>query len=453
MDDSGENIRNGIKILVVGADLTFNKGGPAIFSGCLVSLRAADPQAKITFLSTAGNRDLVMAEKFGVDILGVSLKKMLFFIIPRLATWHVIRRFRIKWSKLLQDPVIREIMESDIYLDITGINFTDHMKWRSWFKQTMRLLPGIFSGCVAIKYPHATGPFRKWMNRRLAKYCLKHVRLAIARGDHSKKFLDELGIPSQIEMRADTAFLMPAADSGRIREILSREYPSQIRGPLIGISPSNAMHYKMSQRGFSENRYEQLLAALIDFIIEKTGGNILLVPHSSVPTKCEVSQDISDEDDGRSEDRQLWGLSILSEDDAWVSRRIRRQTKDAPRVHVLSSDYSPEELKGIIGECECFVASRFHSMVAALGMQVPTMVIGWSHKYAEVLDMFGQKDFCCTDDEITLDTLTSMFSKLWQKRKIVREELAQALPKVNASAMSCGQLILDLYEKEESERN
>lgn len=57
-------------------------------------------------------------------------------------------------------------------------------------------------------------------------------------------------------------------------------------------------------------------------------------------------------------------------------------------IPVVSSD-CPMELKAIIGRSEVVVASRFHALVAAYSQCIPSIAIGWSHKYQCLLEDFG----------------------------------------------------------------
>ncbi|MDW8078402.1 MAG: polysaccharide pyruvyl transferase family protein [Thermoguttaceae bacterium] len=49
----------------------------------------------------------------------------------------------------------------------------------------------------------------------------------------------------------------------------------------------------------------------------------------------------------------------------------------------------PVRLKGILAQAYAVVSSRFHALVGALSQAVPAFAIGWSHKYARLMDEFG----------------------------------------------------------------
>ena len=44
------------------------------------------------------------------------------------------------------------------------------------------------------------------------------------------------------------------------------------------------------------------------------------------------------------------------------------------------------------GDRPQIVTSRFHAMISALVERTPLLVVGWSHKYGEVLAQFGLVD-------------------------------------------------------------
>src|SRR5262249_33913841 len=50
---------------------------------------------------------------------------------------------------------------------------------------------------------------------------------------------------------------------------------------------------------------------------------------------------------------------------------------------------SPSKLKGILGTARVIIGSRFHALVGALSQAVPSVAVGWSHKYEMLLSDYG----------------------------------------------------------------
>jgi len=69
-----------------------------------------------------------------------------------------------------------------------------------------------------------------------------------------------------------------------------------------------------------------------------------------------------------------------------IVRRARSE-----KVSVLESE-DPLELKGVIGKSWMLVGSRYHSLVAAFSNAVPSICMGWAHKYDMLYRDFGFED-------------------------------------------------------------
>ncbi len=54
---------------------------------------------------------------------------------------------------------------------------------------------------------------------------------------------------------------------------------------------------------------------------------------------------------------------------------------------------SPLQLKATLGGAHLVVTSRFHAAVGALSSDVPTIVLGWAHKYDALMEDFGTPDY------------------------------------------------------------
>jgi polysaccharide pyruvyl transferase WcaK-like protein len=53
---------------------------------------------------------------------------------------------------------------------------------------------------------------------------------------------------------------------------------------------------------------------------------------------------------------------------------------------LIADTEDPVLLRAIIAQANVFIGCRFHSVVAALSCGVPTLTIGWSHKYSEMAE-------------------------------------------------------------------
>ena len=97
----------------------------------------------------------------------------------------------------------------------------------------------------------------------------------------------------------------------------------------------------------------------------------------------------------------------------------------------IDEDLSAGELRHLIGLGEVLVTSRFHAMISGLSTCTPTVVVGWSHKYREVLDDFGLARYGM--DSSTLSNPIEIVEQVQQCRAngpIIEMQIREALPAV-----------------------
>jgi polysaccharide pyruvyl transferase WcaK-like protein len=89
----------------------------------------------------------------------------------------------------------------------------------------------------------------------------------------------------------------------------------------------------------------------------------------------------------------------------------------------------PYALKEVIGQSDAVIGSRYHSLVAAFSQGVPSLALGWSHKYASLYADFGLEDFCLGHEASAAD-LGSKLDELLDPRRaaemsaLIRTKLA-----------------------------
>ena len=97
-------------------------------------------------------------------------------------------------------------------------------------------------------------------------------------------------------------------------------------------------------------------------------------------------------------------------------------------------DVNAAGIKRVIGCTDIVLVSRFHAMVGALSLGVPAVVLGWSHKYVEVMARFGLENCVMDYQELDAAQLQLAVKTVFGRRQLVRETILQGLPEVQASA-------------------
>jgi polysaccharide pyruvyl transferase WcaK-like protein len=146
----------------------------------------------------------------------------------------------------------------------------------------------------------------------------------------------------------------------------------------------------------AHNNYIRLLAGIVDHLVENYGARPVFICHEIY------------------EERK---------DDAWVARQVIAASSHADTITVVSGNNSAETLKKMIGELDFLVASRFHSLVAALSLAVPSIAIAWAHKYHELFAEAGLEGFVFDAEELELERFIPMFAMAWDQREATRVQL------------------------------
>jgi len=116
----------------------------------------------------------------------------------------------------------------------------------------------------------------------------------------------------------------------------------------------------------------------------------------------------------------------------------------------LTENYSPQQTKSMIGTLDMFIATRLHSGVFALSMNIPTLVIGFEQKSWGFMEMFGLQDYVLDINTITAEQIVSSFNKLLKVRNEVIQRIKEKLPTVKNKAEQNGELIEKLLNENDT---
>ncbi len=263
-------------------------------------------------------------------------------------------------------------------------------------------------GTAVVKCAQAMGPFRERANRSAATTLLPRMATIVSRGAVTHGYLMDLGLEN-VAAGADLAFTLEITnrDVEAARRMVDESFFDS--GDVSGSRPSAVLRKSAEARG---EDYVAEVAGLIDHITEDLDRPVFLVAHSARANT----------------DKQ-------HNNDLPLCREIYARVSRPDRVLFVDEELGSQALRHLIGRCDVFVTSRFHAMVSSLAMGVPTLVIGWSHKYGEVLDMFDLAEWALKHEDATDEGVRERLADLISQREQVRGQIDEALPDVRAKAL------------------
>jgi polysaccharide pyruvyl transferase WcaK-like protein len=117
--------------------------------------------------------------------------------------------------------------------------------------------------------------------------------------------------------------------------------------------------------------------------------------------------------------------------DGPVCQQVAAAVSDDAMVVGIDADLSAGELRHLIGMGQVLVTSRFHAMISGLSTCTPTVVVGWSHKYREVLDDFGLAEFGMDSTALSHpEEIVQQVQRCIDNRVIIEAQIREALPAV-----------------------
>jgi len=404
------------RIALLGATLTGNRGAESMLRAAVQRIPEIVPGAEFTLLSLVPAEDTAENRDPQLRIAPFAPGHMLALALPLALLAGALARLGLPHRFLLATRALRAIDDADLVVDLSGISFVDGRGPILVYNVLVVLLPALLRTPL-LKYSQALGPFHEPLNAWCARRLLPRTAAIAARGRISRAHLAELDLgATRVETCADAAFAMRVDDRARERVAPLCTHPGFQR-PVVCVSASSVVHGLCEKRGID---YPHQLAAFIRWLIDERDYGVCLLAHSARP----------DHRSPRNNDLPVCGT---------IHRIVGREACIFPQ-----ESYDAQALRALIGECRFLVASRFHAMVSGLATGVPTALVGWSHKYREVLADFGLEDYAIDHASLSEGALRELFARLERDEAEIRERIRRHLPGVMESSLGNARLAAEL---------
>lgn len=396
-------------ILIIQHYTLANRGDYAILKGMLVAIKHELCDISISSLSLTPELDSSLEgevnflptippsiNSFGEAIISIytSLAFILVAFFRRLFGMTLVflipRGYRGVMETFLDaDAVIGRSIDqlSDIFGSL--------VLWRSFYQICL----GIILRKPMMLYAQTIGPIRGSLlgklNRAILVFLLKKVQIITLREPVSKRFLKSLGIDNTI-LTADPSFLLDPSSSSLIRNLLLKHGVGCDKAPLVCIVPRHVTKVMINRY----NQFLDILGQIADYLIQKHGYFIILVPQS-------YKKDY--------------------DNDFVAMKRLYKKIRNNDSVLVLLEVLNPSELKGIIKAADIVISSRALSTNFAISVATPVIGIDYAlGKIEGFLEMAGMREYNCSWDNLSYNMLREKVEHLIKNQEQIKEKLTSA---------------------------
>lgn len=423
-------MRRILKVLFINTTCSWNKGSVAHVISTSQALKKLIHNSNFTLISYCPELDSKECTRYGIRVVGYPPKtqhRLLYFLYRLLVSlllsllWRMMKAAKMNLQTILNERYLTEYRRADIVIDLSGDSFSDSKRGYS-ILNAIGMMIAILLKKPLVLYSQSIGPFG-YLTMPVARFCLNRADLIIVREALTEHYLKSIGVNKKvpIHVAADCAFLLEPTPKERLHEIMILEgIRKEEENLLVGLSVSE-LEKKASKNNNQCNTYIRLMAQVINYLVLEMNAKVIFVPHVMFPLK--------------------WG-----DDDRSIAREIVQALKTRRKCLLIEHEYTPNELKGIIGQCDLFIGSRMHANIAALSMHVPTIAIGWSYKYYGIMQRLGLEEYVCDFSTVTFEELRVKINKIWSKRNEIQKQLIFKTMEEEKSALYAITLVRDLIK-------
>lgn len=401
---------------IIGGTITGNRGAESMLVTTIGYLKEKYPDADFKVFTYYPTTDRTLVNDPRIQIMSSKPQALVTRYFPFAFLYGLFSHIGIHiWTP----SAVKRLRQCSVLYDIGGITFAE--RGATLLFNIFTIWPAMLLGIPVIKLSQAMGPFKSFANRNAAKIFLNRCKKLYARGEITAEHLKTLKLKKpEIHLAADIAFAyrpefsLSVENPEKVKELADRLADlRKEKKTVIVFSPSSVVLKKLGSPA-----YEQLI---IDAIKKTDRPDIhyVFLPNSN---------------------RE--GVEKTSNNDIIVcqmTRTLAETQMDADlksRIDWIDWGLNTQGIRELLQHANLVITSRFHCMVSSLAVGVPVYVIGWSHKYQEVLRMFELEENAIDFSRADADTLATEIKRHLEQQEITRQKIQQHLPEVKASSAS-----------------
>lgn len=292
--------------------------------------------------------------------------------------------------------LLNNLKSADLLFNVGGGNLNSVFRSEFHAKCLTYLICRIFR-CPIILSGQTIGPFNNWVDKKLARFTLNKVEVITLRDTSSKNVLKDIGVVKPIiKETADDAMLLPCATHEETKTVFLNEKIDEDQHPLIGINMLGLGYFSDTKL----NKAKQILAQVADYLISKYNARIVFIP-----TQYKYA------------------------DDGIIMSNLIELMEHKEKARIIMNEYDDKTLKGIIGKMDLVIGLRYHFIVFATTMCVPSIGIYldqyYSMKIRGILELMGQGKYACDIDKTSASEIIELVEDALRNKDEIKKRLEE----------------------------
>lgn len=134
------------------------------------------------------------------------------------------------------------------------------------------------------------------------------------------------------------------------------------------------------------------------------------------------------------------------DDDSIIAYEIKESLPEKYRNNFIinKTDWSPVEIKSLIGNFDMFIGTRMHSNIFATSMAIPTVAIAYEKKTNGIMETVGLSDLVVEIDTITTSELINKIDRCYNNREKIHNHLEKRIVQIRNEIINKSKFIRDL---------
>lgn len=420
---------------------SLNKGEAALLYGAIESFKNLGDIVEVSLLSfhaeidkpryfrnaklIDGTRDLYLLNNFD-KLTFIRLVGSIFVLIQFIIFAILYKMVGLNSMYFMKKEIWKEYCTSDLIIIGHDSAFSGMFGTVPFFQLYSLFIAKIIGKPIAI-YAASAGPFKYKLQLIIAKFILNNVDIITLRDSESYDYLKTIGIKMEhVHLCADLAYLMPVVPSNRVNEILSDENIGQSSGLVVGMTVTREIcNMAFNDVGTDQDKFQKsiiLLSQVVDYMTNVLNATVILIPHCIGP-----------------------GEKL---DDRIVSHYIYEAVNNKSNVKVISNEYSPQELKGLMSQFDLFIGERLHSVVGALSVCVPSIAILYKSPRNELISGVLDTKYILDVEVINKELLISKINDVLSESEGIKQGLITRIKNAKLKASKNGELLKNILRSD-----